>query len=167
MKKSLLTIACALACSIALTAAAQQAAPAAATTAGAADAATLAQLRERVRTDRKALVAHNLPLTGTEAKAFWPVYDKCHESIESAQRKANRAIVDYVGAESQMTDAYARQIVREVLEAEADTARARKACFDRVAKVLPGKKEARYFQIETKMAALARFAAAATLPLLH
>ena len=166
MKKSLLTIACALACSIPLNAAAQQAAPAAANTAGAADAASLAQLRERVRTDRKALVAHNLPLSEAEARAFWPVYDKCHESIESAQRKANRAIVDYVGAESQMTDAYARQIVREVLEAEADTARARKACFDRVAKVLPGKKAVRYLQIESKIRALVHFDAAVAIPLI-
>jgi len=167
MKKSLLTIACAVACSIPLTAAAQQAAPAAGTTAGAADPATLAKLRERIRSDRKGLVAQNLPLTEAESKAFWPVYERCSESIEAAQRRVNRAVVDYVGAEGQMTDAYAKQIVREVLEAEADTVRARKACFDRVAKVLPGKKAARYFQIETKIAALARFDAAATLPLVH
>jgi len=167
MKKSLLIIACAVACSIPLTAAAQQAAPAAGTTAGAADPATLAKLRERIRSDRKGLVAQNLPLTEAESKAFWPVYERCSESIEAAQRRVNRAVVDYVGAEGQMTDAYAKQIVREVLEAEADTVRARKTCFDRVAKVLPGKKAARYFQIETKIAALARFDAAATLPLVH
>ena len=167
MKKSLLTIACAVACSIPLTAAAQQAAPAAGTTAGAADPATLAKLRERIRSDRKGLVAQNLPLTEAESKAFWPVYERCSESIEAAQRRVNRAVVDFVGAEGQMTDAYAKQIVREVLEAEADTVRARKTCFDRVAKVLPGKKAARYFQIETKIAAHARFDAAATLPLVH
>ena len=51
--------------------------------------------------------------------------------------------------------------------AEADTTRARKSCFDRVAKVLPGKKAARYFQIENKIAALARFDAAAALPLVQ
>lgn len=167
MKKSLLTIACAVACSIPLTAAAQQAASAAGTTAGAADPATLAKLRERIRSDRKGLVAQNLPLTEAESKAFWPVYERCSESIEAAQRRVNRAVVDYVGAEGQMTDAHARQIIREVLDAEADATRARKSCFDRVAKVLPGKKAARYFQIENKIAALARFDAAATLPLVQ
>jgi hypothetical protein len=101
------------------------------------------------------------------AKAFWPVYERCHESIEAAQRRVNRAVVDYVSAEGQMTDAHARQIIREVLEAEADATRARKGSFDRVAKVLPGKKAARYFQIENKIAALARFDAAATLPLVQ
>jgi Spy/CpxP family protein refolding chaperone len=167
MKKPLLAIACAVACSIPLSAVAQQAAPASSSATGAVDAATLAKLRERIRNDRKGLVAQNLPLTDAEAKAFWPVYERCHESIEAAQRKANRAIVEYVSAESQMTDAHARQIVGEVLEAEADGARARKSCFDRVAKVLPGKKAARYFQIETKIAALSRFDVATTLPLVH
>ena len=167
MKKPLLTIACAIACSIPLTAIAQQAAPAAGTTAGAADPATLAKLRERIRNDRKGLVAQNLPLTEAEAKAFWPVYERCSESIEAAQRRVNRAVVDYVSAEGQMTDAHARQIIREVLDAEADTTRARKSCFDRVVKVLPGKKAARFFQIENKIAALARFDAAAALPLVQ
>jgi len=167
MKKLLLTIACAVACSIPLTATAQQAVPAAGTTAGAADPATLEKLRERIRNDRKGLVAQNLPLTEAESKAFWPVYQRCHESIEAAHRKANRAVVDYVSAEGRMTDAHAKQIIRDVLEAEADATRARKSCFDRVAKVLPGKKAARYFQIENKLAALARFDAAVTLPLVH
>jgi hypothetical protein len=128
-------------------------------------ATALAALRERIRTDRKGLVAQHLPLTEAEAKAFWRVYERCHESIESAQRKVYRAIVDCVGAESRITDARAKQLVSELLEADADAVRARKACFERVAKVLPGRKAARYFQIENKMAALARFDVAATLPL--
>jgi hypothetical protein len=145
---------------------AQPAATAAtAATAGEPDPARLAKLRERVRTDRKALVQQNLPLTDAEAKAFWPVYDGCHASIEAAQRKANRAIVDYVGAEGRLTDANAVKIVREALAAENEAAQARRRCFERVAKVLPGRKAARYLQIETKLGALARFDVAATLPL--
>ena len=115
----------------ALPAVAQTPAPAA-PGAGSPDAARIQKLRERVRTDQKALVAQNLPLTEAESKAFWPVYDRCHESIEGAQRRANRVVVDYVTAEGQMTDAHAKQIIRDALEAEADAARARKSCFDRV-----------------------------------
>jgi len=167
MKKSLLTFASAVAICIAVPAAAQQAAPGAATAAGPVDAAALANLRERIRSDRKGLVAQNLPLTESEARAFWPVYERCHESIESAQRRVNRAVVDYVGSEGQMSDAHAKQIVRDVLAAEADAVRARKACFDRVARVLPGRKAARYFQIENKISALSRFDAAVAIPLVQ
>lgn len=168
MRKSLAATALlAAACSIAPAAFGQQPAPAATTSAAGIDAATLAKLRERIRTDRKGLVAQNLPLTEAEARAFWPAYERCHASIDAAQRKVNRTVVDYVGSEGQMTDARAKQLVGEALEAEGDLIRARKSCFERVAKVLPGKKAARYFQIENKIAALARFDVAVTLPLVH
>jgi uncharacterized membrane protein YgcG len=169
MKKPLLAIVCAVTCAASLSVEAQTPAPAPAPTAtaatGAADPAALAKLRERIRTDLMGLVAQNLPLTDAEAKAFWPVYERCRASIEAAQRKGNLAIVDYVGSEGRLTDAHAKQIVEDVLAADADAVRARKSCFERVAKVLPGKKAARYFQIENKVAALARYDAAAALPL--
>lgn len=165
MKKPLQAIACAVALALPLTAAAQQ--PAAGTPANAsqADPARLAKLREQARADRKALVAKNLPLTEAEAKAFWPVYDECRKSLDASHSKVNRAMRDYVSAGDRMTDANAKRIVGEVLEGEAAEARARKSCFDRVAKVLPGVKAARYLQIETKIGALFRFDAAVAVPL--
>jgi len=163
-KKLFPAIACAVAFSLS-PAVAQQGAPAAPAKAGAVDAASLAKLRDSVRTDQKALVARNLSLTDAEAKAFWPVYDKCRQSLDASHGKVNRAMTDYVSAGDKMTDANAKRIVDEVLAGEAAEASARKSCFDRVAKVLPGKKAARYFQIETKIAALFRFDAAVAVPL--
>jgi len=106
-----------------------------------------------------------MPLTDAEAKAFWPSTTSAARSSISAQRKSNQAILDYVNGESKMTDAHAKQITANLLEAEADEARARKSCFGRVAKVLSGKKAARYLQIESKMRALQRFDAAVVIPL--
>ncbi|HTH51179.1 MAG TPA: hypothetical protein VL501_04555, partial [Pyrinomonadaceae bacterium] len=36
----------------------------------------LALLRRDLRSEKKQIIAMNLPLTETEATAFWPVYDK-------------------------------------------------------------------------------------------
>ena len=132
-----------------------------------ADAAKVQKLRERIRTDQRALVAENLPLTDVEAKAFWPVYDKCHGKLEAANRRSNRAILDYVNGESGMTDARATQIAKDMLAADAEETRARKACYDGAAKVLPGKKAARFLQIENKIRALSRFDAAVAIPLVQ
>lgn len=164
MKKPLKALACALALSLPLAAAAQQPAGAPAN-ASQADPARLAKLRDQARTDRKALVAKNLPLTEAEAKAFWPVYEQCRKSLDASHAKVNRAITDYASAGDKMTDANAKRIVGEALSGEADEVKARKACFDRVAKVLPGVKAARYFQIENKISALFRFDAAVAIPL--
>ena len=135
--------------------------------ASAPDAAAIQKLRERLRTDRKAVVAEGLALTEAEAKAFWPAYEKCQPGLDAAHRKSNRAILDYVNGESGMTDARATQIVKEMLAAEADEVKARKACYDGAAKVLPGRKAARFLQIENKIRALDRFDAAAAIPLVH
>ena len=133
--------------------------------AGASDAARIQKFREQVRADPKAVVAKNLKLTDAESKAFWPAYDECHVKLDGAQRRGNRAVVDYVNAGDNLTDANAKQIAKDLLEANIDEARALKACFDRVAKVLPGKKAARFLQIENKMRALVRFDTAAAIPL--
>jgi hypothetical protein len=134
--------------------------------AGTADAARIEKLRERIRSDPKALVAQNLQLTEKEAKAFWPAYDECHIKLDGAQRRVNRAMLDYINAGDAVTDANATKIAKEILAAEVDEANARKSCFDRVAKVLPGKKAARYLQIETKMRALVHFDTAVAIPLI-
>jgi hypothetical protein len=167
MKNTLRTLACAVALSVPLAAAAQAASPPPQSPAAGPDAATLQALREHIRADRKAVVAKNLPLTEAEAKAFWPAYDKCRTSIDAAHRKMNRAMTEYVGSDARMTDAHAKQLVGEILAAEAEEAKARKGCFDRVAKALPGKKAARFFQIETKIDALQRFDSAAVVPLVN
>jgi hypothetical protein len=149
---------------VALPALAQGGAPAK-PAAGAPDAARLDKLRERIRTDPKALVAQNMQLTEKEAKAFWPVYDECHIKIDGAQRRVNRAMLDFINAGDAVTDANANKIAKDILAAEVDEAGARKACFDRVAKVLPGKKAARYLQIESKISALVHFDTAVAIPL--
>ncbi len=131
------------------------------------DAARIQKLRERIRTDHKALVAENLALTESEAKAFWPVYEKCHDKLEAANRRTNRAILDYVNGESGMTNARATQIAKDMLAADAEETRARKACYDGAAKVLPGRKAARFLQIENKIRALTRFDAAVAIPLVQ
>ena len=159
--KSIPTLLAASLVAFALPAFAQSPAPAA----GASDAARIQKLRERIRTDPKGVVRQNLPLTEAEAKAFWPAYDECHVKLDGAQRRGNRAVVDYVNAGDNVTDANAKQIAKDLLEANIDEARALKACFDRVAKVLPGRKAARFLQIENKMRALIHFDTAAAIPL--
>ena len=132
---------------------------------GAADAARIEKLRERIRSDPKAIVAQNLPLTEKESKAFWPAYDECHIKLDGAQRRVNRAMLDYINAGDAVTDAKVSKIAKDILAAEIDEARARKSCFDRVAKVLPGKKAARYLQIETKIRSLVHYDTAVAIPL--
>jgi Spy/CpxP family protein refolding chaperone len=149
--RPLLAAVAAAAC-IAWPAPAQQAAPDASTARGKADA-----MRVEMRSDKRALVERNMELTPAEAARFWPIYDAYQQELDRVIQRENRVLLDYINAESVMTDANAKRIAREFLKAEDEEQALRQKQFRRVLEVLPGRKAARYLQIETKLRTLQRY----------
>ncbi|HEX5128537.1 MAG TPA: hypothetical protein VFV90_02265 [Usitatibacter sp.] len=144
-----------------LPAAAQQAAPERGSPA-AADA-----LRAAVKADKKALVMKNLDLTEAEARKFWPVYDAYQKELDKLLQRQNRAIVEYVNQSSSMTDANAKRIARELLDADAAEQRLREGQLKRLYGTLPARKAIRYMQIENKIRTLNHYDMAAQIPLVQ
>lgn len=120
-------------------------------------AAAVDAVRQAVRTDKRALVEKNMQLTEAEAKRFWPVYETFQRDLAKVIQRQNRAVLDYVNAESSMTDANASRLAREVLQADAEEQKLRERQFKRVQAVLPPRKAVRYLQIENKIRTLQRF----------
>ena len=52
-----------------------------------ADVTDMQALRKAVQSDKKALVASTLKLTGAEAKRFWPVYEAYQRDLDLANRR--------------------------------------------------------------------------------
>jgi len=150
---------------IALPALAQQAAPAPAHEAASRE--SLDALRLEMRKDKRGLVERNMQLTAAEAAKFWPVYDAYQQELERVVQRENRALLDYINAESTMTDANAKRIAREFLKAEDEEQALRQKQLRRVLAVLPGRKAARYLQIETKLRTLQRYDVAERIPLVR
>src|SRR5262245_17232297 len=47
-------------------------------------------LRDKIRADKKLVVAANMDLSESEAKAFWPIYDQYQQDLQKLnQRMAN------------------------------------------------------------------------------
>jgi len=142
-------------------------------TAGAADAPTAApantpdSVRQAVQTDKRALVERNMQLTPEEAKKFWPIYDVYQDNLEPIVRRQNRAFLDYINAESSMTDANAKRIAKEILEADADEQKLRERQFKKLLAALPARKAVRYLQIENKIRTLNRYDIAERMPLVR
>jgi hypothetical protein len=148
-----------------LDATAQAPAAPAAPTAGAPVALSSAELRSRIQSDKKGIVQRNLPLTDAEAKKFWPLYEKFDKDLAGPQSTINRAVLDYVNAGNNITNANAKRLSEEVLRAQEQEAKLRTAHFARVLKVLPATKAARYMQLENKMRAVINYEIAAAIPL--
>ena len=128
--------------------------------------AEMQQLRAALKTDKRAYVAAALGLTDAEAKKFWPLYDAYQRTLNLANQDRNVVIVDLVGTDRPLTDAYAKYLLKDMIDADDAEIRARRTLQNRLVKVLPAKKAARYLQIESKIRALQAYDIAEGIPLI-
>lgn len=126
---------------------------------------TLEITREAVESQRRVLVAGALPLTDAEADAFWPLFDAYEKERRPLDERANRLVADFVAASPSLTDARAKAMVDEAFEIDEARLRLRRGFALRMARVLPGRKLARFFQIDNKLDAAVRADVAKQIPL--
>ncbi|GAN33038.1 MAG: hypothetical protein DYG83_00100 [Candidatus Brocadia sp. AMX2] len=121
---------------------------------------------EKVRADKKLLVAENMQLTETEAKAFWPVYNQYQDELFLLRVRTVKLINDYKDAYGKMTNDTARKLLDEYMKIEALTLKLRKAYLPKFREVLPETKVMRYYQIENKVQAALVYEIGAGIPLI-
>ena len=146
----------------------EQAAPVFAQDQAAAD-ANMQILRDKVKADKKLVVAANMELTDAEAKGFWPVYDAYQKDLQALNERLKKAILSYADAYNNrtLTDEKAKQLADEAIAIDEKEIQMRKACAAKLAPILPGKKAARYLQIENKVRAALRYELAGGIPLVE
>ena len=121
---------------------------------------------EKIRADKKLLVAENMELTESEAKGFWPVYDKYQDELFLLRVRTLKLINDYADAYEKMTNETAKKLLDELITIETLGPKLRQAYLPKFRKVLPEVKAARYFQIENKIQAALMYELAAKIPLM-
>ena len=135
-----------------------------------ADVTDMNALRAAVRADKKAFVASTLKLTPAEAKRFWPIYDNYQRIADATNRRRSLAVQAIVTLDKPITDLYARNLANELIAADEEEVRARRALSNRLmrgvpTRVLPPRKAARYLQLESKIRAMQEYDIAAGIPL--
>jgi len=124
-------------------------------------------LREKLQADKKLVVAANMDLTEAEAKAFWPIYDEYQKGLQKINDRLATVITAYAkeyNARS-LTDERAKKLMEEAVAIEDAEAQLKRSIMPRLAKVLPGRKYARYMQLENKIRILVKYEIAAEVPL--
>jgi len=121
---------------------------------------------EKLKADKKLLVAENMQLTDAEAKGFWPVYDRYQNELFLLRARTARVIKEYADSYETMGDGTARKLLDEYMRIETLRLKLRKAYLPKFGKVLPGVKVVRYYQIENKANAAVDYELAANIPLI-
>jgi len=120
---------------------------------------------EKIRADKKLLVAENMQLTEAEGKAFWPVYDQYQNELFLLRVRTAKLITDYANAQERMTNDSARTLLDEYMTIESLGVMLRQVYLPEFRKVLPEVKVARYYQIENKIQAALLYELARNIPL--
>ncbi|MGH8241978.1 MAG: hypothetical protein ACRETY_01360 [Steroidobacteraceae bacterium] len=128
-----------------------------------------AVLLEKVRADKKLLVATNMGMTESEAAAFWPVYEAYQKELNALNGRTKTLIENYADSYNQgaVPDDKAKQLLDEALAIEGAELDLRKSYVSKFGKVLPASKVARYYQIENKIRSAVKADLAEAIPLVQ
>jgi hypothetical protein len=128
---------------------------------------TMEIMAQKIKSDKKLLVAENMTLTDAEAKAFWPVYDAYQQDLYQINLRMAKVINDYALAYNKgaVLDDTARKLMDEAIAIELAEAKLKQSYLPKLVKVMPAAKAARYLQIENKIRALIRYQLADAIPL--
>jgi hypothetical protein len=126
-------------------------------------------LKQKLKADKKLLVAGNMDLSEAEGKKFWPLYDAYQKDLEQMNHKLGQTIKDYAEAfnKGPVQDNTAKKLLNEALSVEEQETKLKRTYAEKLEKVLPYSKVARYIQIENKIRALIRMELAQQIPLAY
>jgi hypothetical protein len=125
----------------------------------------LALLRRNLRSEKKKLIALNVPLTETEATKFWPVYDQYAAEMSKHYDQFYSLIKEYAANQKTLTDEQAADMVKRWSRVQVELAQTREKYVPLVGKVIPGKKAALFFQVDRRLYALMDMQVASEVPL--
>jgi hypothetical protein len=124
-------------------------------------------LREKLKADKKLVVAANMDLTEVEAKGFWPLYEEYQKALHKINDRLAMVIVAYAKEHNarSLTDEKAKNLLDSALAIEEAEIKLKRSTVPKLSKVLPGRKVARYMQIENKIRAIVKYEIAGEVPL--
>lgn len=128
--------------------------------------ARMSELRAELAPGKQIYVARQMNLNPAEEAAFWPVYDDHQKGLADLEARRRNIVAAQVriAASGATDDDDLQDIAEEVLAIETAEARLLERTYARLSRAIPEAKALRYLQLETKLAALARYEAVAALP---
>jgi hypothetical protein len=123
-------------------------------------------IRRDLRSEKKKIIAMNVPLTEVEATKFWPVYDQYAEDMRKHNDEFYTIIKDYAANQKTLTDAQAIAMIKRWSEIQVALAQTRQKYIPLFEKALAGKKAALFFQIDRRLYTLMDLQTASEVPLL-
>jgi len=124
-------------------------------------------LRQKLKADKKLVVAQAMQLSDAEAAGFWPVYEAYQADLGKLNTRLGQLIKSYADAfrADTLTNDKAQALAEEVLKIEQAEVDMKRAYLPKLTAVVSPVKAARYLQVETKIRAVLKYDLADGIPL--
>jgi len=126
--------------------------------------ANIQLMRQDIRSERKKIVAVNVPLTDTEATRFWPLYDRYIAETIKVNDVRYALIKEYAQNYKSMTDEQADKFIRRWVALDQDNTQLRLKFIPEFENVISHKKTALFFQIDRRVAMMIELQLASQVP---
>lgn len=127
--------------------------------------ANIQMMRQDIRSERKKIVAANMPLTETEATKFWPVYDRYIAETIKVNDTRYALLKEYAQNYQTMTDEQADNFIRRWLAFDQDNTQLRLTFVPEFERVISHRKTAIFFQIDRRVGMMIELQLASQVPL--
>lgn len=129
--------------------------------------ANIQLMRQDIRSERKKVVAANMPLTETEATKFWPVYDRYISETIKVNDIRFALLKDYAKNYQTATEEQADSFIKRWLALDQDNTQLRLKYIPEFEKVISHKKTAMFFQIDRRVSMMIELQLASQVPLMQ
>ena len=119
-----------------------------------------------LKTQKAIILAQNMELTEAEGAEFWPLERDYQQELNKLNEQRLAIVQDYVADYETMTDKKATELAKRSFDLEEKRINLKRKYFKKMAKVMPAKKVARFFQLDNQLNMAADLHVAAALPLI-
>ena len=124
-------------------------------------------VKEKIKSDKKLLIATNMQLSESEANAFWPIYESYQAELGKLRDREIKLIEQFAASYETMSDDVAKNLLDDSLSIDSDHQKLRQSYLAKFRGVLPDAKVARYYQMESKIDAVLEYELAKRIPLVR
>ena len=126
-------------------------------------------LRDKIKADKKLVVAANMDLTESEAKGFWPIYEQYQKDLQKINQRMVNLLDSYADdyRNKSLTDDKAKKLINDAVAIDQAEADLKSTYAPKLSKVLPMRKVVRYLQVENKIRAVVKYDIASGVPLVR
>lgn len=129
----------------------------------------IALTRAIIKVQKKQLIAKNMNFTPSEKEKFWKLYREYQDQLDFINGRRVKLITDFADAlkNKSLSDEKALKMLNESFHNRRLRLSTKQSFADKFQEILPGKKVARFFQLENKLDAIINFELARQIPLVQ